>query len=89
MHSNKKKYGLVNRLASNLVILYQAHRVAWLIGQLGGFDSNVTKLVANLLTKKYVFIILPIVSCNLVSIRIIIIYVNIIIIINGHYCTTN
>ena len=32
-HSNKNTDGLVNRLASNLVILNQAHRVAWLIWQ--------------------------------------------------------
>ena len=31
--SNKNTDGSVNRLASNLVILNQAHRVAWLIGQ--------------------------------------------------------
>ena len=29
----KNTDGLVNRLASNLVILNQAYRVAWLIGQ--------------------------------------------------------
>ena len=32
-HDNKNTDGLVNRLASNLVILNQAHRVAWLLGQ--------------------------------------------------------
>ena len=32
-HNNKNAGGLVNRLASNLVILNQAHWVAWLIGQ--------------------------------------------------------
>ena len=32
-HNNKNADGLVNRLASNLVILNQAHRVAWLRGQ--------------------------------------------------------
>ena len=32
-HSNKNTDGLVNRLASNMAILNQAHRVAWLIGQ--------------------------------------------------------
>ena len=31
--SNQNTDGSVNRLASNLVILNQAHRVAWLIGQ--------------------------------------------------------
>ena len=30
-YNNKNADGLVNRLASNLVILNQAHRVAWLI----------------------------------------------------------
>ena len=32
-HSNKNADGSVNRFASNMVILNQAHRVAWLIGQ--------------------------------------------------------
>ena len=32
-HSYKNTDGLVNMLASNLVILNQSHRVAWLIGQ--------------------------------------------------------
>ena len=32
-HSNKNGDGSVNNLASNLVILNQAHRVAWLIRQ--------------------------------------------------------
>ena len=34
-----------------------------------GLDSNVTQLLANLLTKPSVFYYLPIVSCNLVSIQ--------------------
>ena len=37
-----------------------------------GLDSNVAQLLANLLTKPSVFYYLPIVSCNLVSIKIII-----------------
>ena len=32
-HNYKNGDGLVNRLASNLVILNQAQRVAWLVGQ--------------------------------------------------------
>ena len=32
-HNNKHADGLVNRLASNLVVLNQAHLVAWLIGE--------------------------------------------------------
>ena len=43
-----------------------------------GLDSNVTKLLANLLTKPSVFF-LPIVSCDIVSIKIIIIIIIIII----------
>ena len=34
-----------------------------------GLDSNVTKLLANMLTKPSVFYYLSIVSCNLVSIK--------------------
>ena len=34
-----------------------------------GLDLNITQLLANLLTKPSVFYYLPIVSCNLVSIK--------------------
>ena len=34
-----------------------------------GLDSNITQLLANMLTKPSVFYYLPIVSCNLVSIK--------------------
>ena len=34
-----------------------------------GLDSNITQLLANLLTKPSVFYYLPIVPCNLVSIK--------------------
>ena len=44
-------------------------------------DSNVTKLLANMLTSNLYFIIFRIVSCNLVSIKIIIIIIIIIAII--------
>ena len=40
-----------------------------------GLDSNVTQLLANILTTPSVFYYLPIVSCNLVSIKIIIIII--------------
>ena len=33
-HSNKNTDGLINRFESNMVILNQAHRVAWIIGQI-------------------------------------------------------
>ena len=39
MHNNKKTDGLVNRLASNLEILNQAHRVAWPIGQEKNYNT--------------------------------------------------
>ena len=40
-----------------------------------GLDSNVTQLLANMLTKPSVFYYLSIASCNLVSIKIIIIVI--------------
>ena len=40
-----------------------------------GLDSNITQLLANMLTKSSVFYYLPFVSCNLVSIKIIIIVI--------------
>ena len=39
-----------------------------------GLDSNITHLLANLLTKPSVFYYLPIVSCNLVSIKLLLYY---------------
>ena len=41
--------GLVNRLASNLVILNQANRVAWLIGK-----EKIIKLLGELDKEKYI-----------------------------------
>ena len=41
--------GLVNRLASNIVILNQAHRVAWLIGQ-----EKILKQLGELDKEKYI-----------------------------------
>ena len=38
--SNKNTDGLVNRFASNMVILNQAHRVAWPIGQKGVSEES-------------------------------------------------
>ena len=60
-----------------------------------GLDSNVTQLLANLLTKPSVFYYLPIIPCNLVSIKLLL-YIIIIIIIheqsigkNSMYVYTN
>ena len=39
-----------------------------------GLDSNVTQLLANMLTKPSVFYYLPIVPCNLVSIKLLLYY---------------
>ena len=39
-----------------------------------GLDVNVTQLLANLLTKPSVFYYLPIVPCNLVSIKLLLLY---------------
>ena len=41
-----------------------------------GLDSSVTKLLANLLTKPSVFYYLSIVSCNLVSIKLLLLLLN-------------
>ena len=41
---------------------------------INGLDSNVTQLLANLLTKPCVSYYLPIVSCNLVSIKLLLLY---------------
>ena len=60
-------------MSSFLVILILEFFSARLATQPYGLDSNVTKLLANLLTEPSVFYHLPIVSCNLVSIKIIII----------------
>ena len=51
--SNKNTDGLVNRLASNLVILNQAHRVAWLIGQ-----EKILKELGELDKEKYIPILI-------------------------------
>ena len=70
---------MINVNSSKLIIVvYMSHYLALLI--LGflparlatlpyGLDSNVTQLLANLLTKPSVFYYLPIVPCNLVSIK--------------------
>ena len=50
-YSNKNTDGLVNRLASNLVILNQAHRVAWLIWQ-----EKILKYLGELDKEKYIHI---------------------------------
>ena len=39
-------------------------------------DSNITQLLANLLTKPSVFYYLPIASCNLVSIKLLLVLLN-------------
>ena len=49
-----------------LILEFLPGRLATL---LYGLDSNVTQLLANLLTKPSVFYYLPIVPCNLVSIK--------------------
>ena len=48
-HSNKNTDGSVNRFASNMVILNQAHKVAWLIG-----EEKILKLLGELDKEKYI-----------------------------------
>ena len=52
-----------------LVLLILEFFPARLARLLYGLDSNVTQLLANLLTEPSVFYYLPIVPCNLVSIK--------------------
>ena len=48
-----------------------------------GLDSNVTQLLANLLTKPSVFYYLPIVPCNLVSIKLLLLLILLFILISN------
>ena len=61
-----------------IIVVYMSHYLVRLILEFlparlatlpYGLDSNVTQLLANMLTKPSVFYHLPIVSCNLVSIK--------------------
>ena len=52
-----------------LVLLIYKKNPARLVYATPWLDSNITQLLANLLTKPSVFYYLPIVSCNLVSIK--------------------
>ena len=56
-------------MSPSLVLLILEFFPSRLATQPYGLDSNVTQLLANLLTKPSVFYYLPIVSCNLVSIK--------------------
>ena len=70
---------MINVDSSKLIIIvYMSHYLVLLILEFlparlatlpYGLDSNVTQLLANLLTKQSVFYYLPIVTCNLVSIK--------------------
>ena len=60
-----------------IIVVYMSHYLVLLIleflparlATLPYLDSNVTQLLANMLTKPSVFYCLPIVPCNLVSIK--------------------
>ena len=61
-----------------IIVVYMSHYLVLLILEFlparlamlpHGLDSNVTQLLANMLTKPSVFYYLPIVPCNLVSIQ--------------------
>ena len=54
-----------------LILEFLPARLATLLYML---DSNVTQLLANMLTKPSVFYCLPIVPCNLVSIKLLLLY---------------
>ena len=56
-------------MSPHLVLLILNFFPALLATLLYGHDSNLTQLLANLLTMPSVFYYLPILSCNLVSIK--------------------
>ena len=66
---NSYKLILVVYMSHYLVLLILEFLPARLATLPYGLDSNVTQLLANLLTKPSVFYYLPIVPCNLVSIK--------------------
>ena len=70
-----------------LVLLFLEFFPARLATLPHGLDSNVTQLLANLLTKPSVFYYLPIVSCNLVSIKLLFLLLLLLIFfcIDGHF----
>ena len=75
---------MINVNSSKLIIVaYMSHYLVLLILEFlparlamlpFGLDSNVTQLLANLLTKPSVFYYLPIVPCNLVQIKLLLLY---------------
>ena len=75
---------MINVNSSKLIIVvYISHYLVLLILEIlparlamlpQGLDSNVTQLLANLLTKPSVFYYLPIAPCNLVSIKLLLYY---------------
>ena len=66
---NSSKLIIVVYMSPYLVLLILEFLPARLAMLPYGLDSNVTQLLANLLTKPSVFYYLPIVSSNLVSIK--------------------
>ena len=66
---NSSKLIIVLYMSANLVLLILELLPARLATLPYGLDSNVTQLLANMLTKPSVFYYLPNVSCNLVSIK--------------------
>ena len=78
---------MINVNSSKLIIVvYMSHYLVPLILEFlparlatlpYGLDSNVTQVLANLLTKPSVFYYLPIVPCNLVSIKLLLLYTSV------------
>ena len=69
MSISSSKLIIVVYMSIYLVILILDFFPARLAAIPYGLDLNITQLLANLLTKQFVFYYLPIVSCNLVSIK--------------------
>ena len=69
INANSSKLIIVVYMSPYLVLLILEFFPARLASLPHGLDSNITQLLANLLTKPSVFYYLLIVSCNLVSIK--------------------
>ena len=69
LNVNSSKLIIVVYMSHYLVLLILEFLPARLAMLPNGLDSNVTQLLANLLTKPSVFYYLPIVPCNLASIK--------------------
>ena len=71
---NSSKLIIVVYMSLYLVLLILEFSPDRLVTLPQGLDSNITQILANLLTKPSVFYYLPIVSCNLVLLKLLLLF---------------